>query len=698
MLKKRTLALLLSLTMLLSLLTPTALATEGQEPETTQEETVTPDQGGRVVEVPAEAQAGQEVTVEAPEEGESYQWQFQLTEDLWVSISGDEGRTIALTYAKICNMLDENGEASLRCLVDGQAGEPYTVVLTESQDVSQDETLDEIPDEIPDEISAEEDPVPEEDPVLADASEVAIHAVKSAAIGAAALTENEEEPGEKYTILIKYVFENGKMAAPSWAATLGAGTAYEGTVTSPEVVGYEPDQTEVNLNYASVDADETIIVTYREAMVNFNVVYHYQNIQDDEYTAANPVQKEGKTNSKVGVGLDEEQDGFKSLQYDPELVIAADGSTVVDIYYDRMYYLVTFDLDGGYGVEPIYARYDTPIGNVGTPTKPGYTFTGWDKEIPKTMPPQNTSFKANWIAGDAAKVTIVVWGENADDEQYSFYHNSEIMAKPGEKLTLDGLQGKLICGKEEHTHSSACGINCSHVHDAACYGGTKQEDPIDGKTGSAEENIAQFKNLTGGKLENGMVYRVKCDGAFTTQGYDKYYLYYNNTWYLVSSKDISGSAVATSKKVNAHDHSWNTNNKKDQFWAYNSKLSCTHTHNDSCYACGKPEHKHSSACYYNTSFMENPKLWKLVRSDEVTVAADGTTIINVYYDRVEFTLHFRKANSSRDDYGTIKAKWGADIRNQFNAKSKQAGTSNWSEKKGAGGPWHRIWISCRKRT
>ena len=44
--KKRIIALLLSLVMLTSLLTPTALATEGQEPETTQEEVKTPDQGG----------------------------------------------------------------------------------------------------------------------------------------------------------------------------------------------------------------------------------------------------------------------------------------------------------------------------------------------------------------------------------------------------------------------------------------------------------------------------------------------------------------------------------------------------------------------------------------------------------------------------------------------------------------------------
>ena len=116
-------------------------------------------------------------------------------------------------------------------------------------------------------------------------------------------------------------------------------------------------------------------------------------------------------------------------------------------------------------------------------------------------------------------------------------------------------------------------------------------------------------------------------------------------------------------------------------------MSCTHTHDDSCYACGKTEHTHTSACYYNTSFMENPNLWKLVRSDEVTVAADGTTILNVYYDRVEFTLHFRKANSRNDDYGTITKKWGANIREAFNQKCKSAGTSNWSEKSNAEGPW-----------
>ena len=52
-------------------------------------------------------------------------------------------------------------------------------------------------------------------------------------------------------------------------------------------------------------------------------------------------------------------------------------------------------VDGGYGVEPVYARYGAAI-NVGEPTRPGYTFTGWDKAIPATMPAENMTITAQW--------------------------------------------------------------------------------------------------------------------------------------------------------------------------------------------------------------------------------------------------------------------------------------------------------------
>ena len=137
--KKRSIAFLLSLVMLLSLLTPTALAEEPeQEGQATEESTEIPALSETAVAVPREAAFGDETTVTAPEGAESYQWQFELMEDLWVNISGDESAAIVLTYAKVCNMLDESGAASLRCLVDGAASETLTVTVT---DVTEDGKL-----------------------------------------------------------------------------------------------------------------------------------------------------------------------------------------------------------------------------------------------------------------------------------------------------------------------------------------------------------------------------------------------------------------------------------------------------------------------------------------------------------------------------------------------------------------------------
>lgn len=95
---------------------------------------------------------------------------------------------------------------------------------------------------------------------------------------------------------------------------------------------------------------------------------------------------------------------------------------------------------------------------------------------------------------------------------------------------------------------------------------------------------------------------------------------------------------------------------------------------------------HNANCYTSPLDMDGT-LWTLVKCDEVTVAADGTSKLNVYYDRVEFTLQYRKKNSNNNDYGTIQKKWGANIREEFNKKCSDAGTSNWSEKRNADGPW-----------
>ena len=59
-------------------------------------------------------------------------------------------------------------------------------------------------------------------------------------------------------------------------------------------------------------------------------------------------------------------------------------------------YTITFDTNGGSEIAPITQDYGTAITSPADPTREGYTFIGWDMEIPTTMPAENITLKAKW--------------------------------------------------------------------------------------------------------------------------------------------------------------------------------------------------------------------------------------------------------------------------------------------------------------
>ena len=59
-------------------------------------------------------------------------------------------------------------------------------------------------------------------------------------------------------------------------------------------------------------------------------------------------------------------------------------------------YTITFDSNGGSEIAPITQDYGTAIVSPADPTREGYTFIGWDMEIPTTMPAENITLKAKW--------------------------------------------------------------------------------------------------------------------------------------------------------------------------------------------------------------------------------------------------------------------------------------------------------------
>lgn len=654
-----------------------------------------------------------------------YQWQIEYAAGKWVNIHGATGKTVTLSLGMVATLLDAEGKVNVR--VKGVAG-------------SQEAYSDAIAVQVIKSAAA------------ASAYNMANPSVADNGVMAAA----EGDGPVTYDVIIKYMSKDGsEVVAEPYGSTVSPTTILSNTISFPKVLGYVP-MVEKNGTWVRQDtytfdgtpftSDFTLEVRYFPDAVNYKVNIYIQNAENDEYVLLNSFVEQERTGTVIDA-IDFPIAGYYQSKFtSDDAAIAADGSTEFDLYYDRVYYLMKFDLDGGYGVQPIYARHGVKL-DIPNPTKAGHSFVGWDQTegtpvvgseilndgIANTMytnmPIGDTAYKAIWEAAENAKVTIVYWGENPNDEGYSYKESVEIYAAVGETLTFKGNNGSQLictltahahgngctygCGKDIHTHSEAnncysdkvicqieshnhaqagCTLNCSHKeHDLNCY---------NVPNGRLVETNKPSENLT--NVGNG-VYTytswVVVVGTLT-----HYYLNIGDKWYTSNAEWYEGGDTNVITLSCTHGHTnlcWSCRQNETSHvhtvvqGCY--ELSCTtpeHTHNADCYSC--IAHAHSNSCYLKTPAGDayDSKLWTYVKSDTVTVAADGSTVMNVYYDRTTFTLTFKGSSNyggTNKTYGTISDKWGADIETEFfdicKSAYETAGTYSWSEKTNAGSPW-----------
>lgn len=256
---------------------------------------------------------------------------------------------------------------------------------------------------------------------------------------------------------------------------------------SAEETHYYKKTLSISFNHQETAYEE--IVYYLPDLVTFRVNHHIQNLKDDGYTVYKTDEGlTGYSDSPVGKDLELELYGFANLFYDPNTRISASNNTTVDIYYDRNYYLVNFDLSGpndseGYGVMPLYVRYETPL-QAGTPQNPGYTFNGWnlvnvytDTDNPDgtEVSDQNTrnqyinpsnamtikhnlKYTTNWTVATTT-YTVIYWLENADDNAFTLTTFRVVSnVTPGAKVSADDQQNTLadaLANSDEDTSNDA---------------------------------------------------------------------------------------------------------------------------------------------------------------------------------------------------------------------------------------------------
>ena len=88
-------------------------------------------------------------------------------------------------------------------------------------------------------------------------------------------------------------------------------------------------------------------------------------------------------------------------------------------------YTITFDTAGGSEIAPITQDYGTEITAPDNPTRKGYTFKGWDKEIPETMPAENITITARWKDTEKPTGEIIIgtnkWNEFLNELTFGIF-------------------------------------------------------------------------------------------------------------------------------------------------------------------------------------------------------------------------------------------------------------------------------------
>ncbi len=215
----------------------------------------------------------------------------------------------------------------------------------------------------------------------------------------------------------------------------------------PKKEGYEGVWSSYSLN----GEDQYVVAIYYKKNVNYTIEYYLQNLEDDNYTLDEAsTQSFTTTEGKTITPNIKSYTGFSCINSEVTQAIDEENN-VIKIYYDRTMYDVSFETNNGLPIDSLCVKYGTVLEQPNI-IKNGYTLNNWTNnnlvyDFSKPVD-RGLNLVANWQANDGIEYKINYYFENIDNDEYTLdqEHSKSYTGNTDEEISAAdlNLQGFIL--------------------------------------------------------------------------------------------------------------------------------------------------------------------------------------------------------------------------------------------------------------